>query len=100
MKLKYNKPLQVNPDVVFREEEEGAFLFHPETGELKCLNPIGSIIWSMCDGQNSADLLEEKISVKYPSVPRDEIHNDLITFLEELFTIGYLRHPVTVAPPA
>ncbi|MBW2609859.1 MAG: PqqD family peptide modification chaperone [Deltaproteobacteria bacterium] len=100
MNIKNDKPLHVNPDIVFREEEEGAFLFHPETGELKCLNSMGRIIWSMCDGQISADLLEEKISNKYPSVPRDEIHNDLITFLEELFAIGYIGHSTAVVPPA
>jgi len=95
MNLKNEIPLQASPEIVFREEEEGAFLFNPETGELKCLNSIGSVIWSLCDGKTNSDQLEKSISEQYPVISRQRIHEDLTTFLLELLDIGYLKYSPT-----
>lgn len=90
MALIADKPLLTSPDVVFREEEDGSFLFDPDTGDLKCLNPMGATIWSLCDGRSTLEQIEEKVVTQYPSTPRKRIHGDLIAFLEELMEIGYV----------
>ena len=95
MDLVGNKQLLANQNIVFREEEDGAFLFDPETGDLKCLNPIGSVIWSLCDGSITMDNMEKKIAERYSEVSREMIHSELLTFLQELFDMGYLGYQVS-----
>ena len=92
--MRPDKPLLANPDIVFREEEDGAFLFHPDTGELKCLNPMGSRIWSLLDGRITLSGIEEEMFSAYPDVPRERVRGDLTTYLEELLEIGYVGHPL------
>lgn len=93
MTLEMDRPLVTSPDVVFREEDDGAFLFHPETGELKCLNPLGSMIWMLCDGRRTPRLLEEELNRRYPHVPRDTVRRDLVAFLEDLAAVAYVEQP-------
>jgi len=38
-----------NSGNVFRQEEDGAFLFDPETGNLKYLNAMGVNVYELCD---------------------------------------------------
>ena len=92
MPLAQNKPLLANPDIVFRKEEEGAFLFDPKTGELKCLNPMGSLIWLLCDGSLSLEQIQQKITKQYPQVPCDSVLQELQAFLQDLFQMGYLGY--------
>ena len=90
MSLNQDRPLLANPDVVFREEDDGAFLFHPDTGELKCLNPMGSVIWHLCDGSHTLEEIERKIFEKYPEIPDETIREALINFIQRLVDIGYI----------
>jgi hypothetical protein len=98
MKLINNEALSASTDVVFREEDDGAFLFHPETGELKCLNPLGAVIWSLFDGCHTIEDIEKEIEGKYPQIPREKIHNELLTFLQELLEIGYVGYQLSESP--
>ena len=41
-----------NDNIVFREEDDGAFLFDPDTGNLKYLNKSAKETFLMIDGQN------------------------------------------------
>jgi len=95
MSLVQNKPLLANPDIVFREEDEGAFLFDPNTGELKCLNPMGSAVWLLCDGSLSLKQIEQKIMEQYPNVSHEDIHNEMQAFLQDLFDMGYLGYQLS-----
>jgi hypothetical protein len=90
MKLDADKPLITSPDVVFREEEDGSFLFDPDTGDLKCLNPMGNLIWGLCDGRRTLKGIEAEVISHYPSVPPERIHSDLVSFLEGLLETGYV----------
>jgi len=95
MTLVENRPLMANPDIVFREEEDGAFLFDPNTGELKCLNPMGSAIWLLCDGSQSFEQIEQEIIEQYPQTPRETIHNEVLAFLQDLFDLGCLGYQLS-----
>jgi len=100
MSLVKNKPLLANPDIVFREEEDGAFLFDPNTGELKCLNPLGSVIWLLCDGSLSFETIELKIKKRYPQTPPETIQHELLDFLEDLSAKGFLGYQLSEDPAA
>lgn len=98
MTLVKDKPLLANPDIVYREEEDGAFLFDPNTGDLKCLNPIGSVIWLLCDGSLSSEQIEHGVSKKYPQIPRETVYQELQSFFQELFDMGYLGYQLSKDP--
>lgn len=89
MSINEDSPLMANPDIVFREEEEGAFLFDPDTGELKCLNPLGSAVWKLLGGSNSQKEIESLILKRYPGIPLPTVHRDVASFLQELIDMGY-----------
>jgi len=40
-----------NPDVVLREEPDGALLFNPDTNQIRVINTTGLFIWRACDAQ-------------------------------------------------
>lgn len=82
--------LITNPDIIFREEEEEAFLFNPETGVLKCLNPLGTFIWQNCNGKNTIDNIIDMIKKEYEDVPPTTIEKDVKNFIETLKEIGYV----------
>lgn len=100
MTIMRNQPLLANPDIVFRQEQEGAFLFDPNTGELKCLNPIGGVIWTLCDGSRSMEQIKSTICREYPQIPHRTILEDLQTFIGELLDMGYLGYRLAEDLPA
>ena len=81
-----------NPDIVYREEADGAFLFDPETGDLKCLNPMGGAIWRLCDGSLFFEDIKQRLTERYSDVSKDLVHEDISAFFEELFGMGYLGY--------
>jgi Coenzyme PQQ synthesis protein D (PqqD) len=94
MPTKENQAILANPNIVFREEDEGAFLFDPETGDLKCLNPLGGAIWKLCDGSFSFEEIKKIISERYTDISDDVIHKDVAAFFQELLDIGYIGYEV------
>ena len=73
-----------NPEVVFREEEEGAFILDPETGELKILNETGAFIFKLCDGKHTEDDIVEMVAREFEVDNREKVRGDVRDFLEEL----------------
>jgi coenzyme PQQ synthesis protein D (PqqD) len=89
-----NKPILANPDIVFRQEDDGAFLFNPVNGDLKCLNPIGSVIWMLCDGTRNHKSIDEEIAANYADIPRETIAEDLTVFLKSMLDEGYVGYEI------
>ncbi|MHC4598535.1 MAG: PqqD family protein [Planctomycetota bacterium] len=77
-------------DVIFREEEEGAFLFEPETGELSCLNPVGIEVWKLVDGKKTFGAIVDAVTAEYEGVGRETVLGDVRAFLGELKNFGYV----------
>ena len=79
-----------NPEVVLRTEEDGAFLFDPDSGRICFVNEVGITIWKLC--QNPATLSEiiHQIEMNYAEVPKDEIAADCRDFLKKLAALGFL----------
>jgi hypothetical protein len=73
-----------NNNIVFREEDDGAFLFDPDTGNLKYLNKSAKETFLMIDGQNDLNQVANRLSELYPDTDAKQIINDLESFLKEL----------------
>lgn len=79
-----------NPDIVFREEGKEALLFDPNTGSIKILNPVGTIIWKLINGKNTKDNIKRKLADKFKDEDPARIGKDLNKFLKSLEGYGYL----------
>ncbi len=82
--------LKQNPEMVFRKEEEGAFLFDPHTGNLKYLNANGVNIYEMCDGRKTVNDMIALLMEFYPGMDIDKIATDTELFLEGLTAMQFL----------
>ena len=63
--------------------EDEAVLVLPEKGEVKVLNEVGTLIWSLADGHHSVRQMVDIICATY-DVSQDEAEADTLTFLAEL----------------
>ena len=76
---------QKNPDVVFREEEEGAFLFNPVDDALHCMNRVEASICRLCDGQRTVEEICRRLKDEYEvDVPSDRLRQDVEEFLTRM----------------
>lgn len=83
--------LKPNPETVFRKEEDGAFLFDPQSGSLKYINGTGVRIYELCDGGNTRAEIVTTLKDAYPDVDEETIAADTVSFLKELAALGFLR---------
>jgi len=88
--LKKENNIDLNPNIVFREEDEGAFLFDPDSGRICYLNEIGDAIWKMFGKPLSRDQIINNISSDYPEISKEQISNDFIAFLNKLKKLEFL----------
>ncbi len=77
-------------EVVLREEDDGAFLFDPDSGRLCYLNEVGIAIWKLClQPINRAEIVN-KICAEYPQIPEKQISDDCSAFLGDLERLGFI----------
>ncbi len=82
--------VRVNQNIVFREEEEGAFLFDPDTGRIFHLNELGMSIWKSCVKKRKPEQIIKGICLDYSDISREQIERDCIKFFEDLGRLGFL----------
>ena len=82
--------LKPNPEMVFRKEEEGAFLFDPHTGNLKYLNANGVNIYELCDGRKTVNDIIGLLMEFYPDMAVDKVTGDMELFFEDLAAMQFL----------
>jgi hypothetical protein len=82
--------IRINQDIVFREEEEGAFLFDPDTGRICYLNELGVDIWKSCAKAREIEQVIEDIYLDFPEVSKEQIEIDCMKFFEDLKKLGFL----------
>ncbi len=70
--------------------DRGALLFHPDTGREKVINPTGVFIWTLLDGSRSVDEISAEVQDNFCDVPRDQISDDLVSFLEKMTEEGFV----------
>jgi hypothetical protein len=79
-----------NPDTAFRKiAEDGGLVVLPGRAEVKVLNPVGIIVFSLLDGTRDVEALVAAVTAEYEISP-DEARRDVIAFLQELQQEGML----------
>lgn len=89
-KIAIKTRLKQNPEMVFRKEEAGAFLFDPETGNLKYINANGVGIYELCDGMKAVGEIIEQMVKFYPEVAAEQITADTNDFLRSMTQMKFL----------
>jgi hypothetical protein len=82
-----------SPDVIIREDEKEALLFHPANGNMICINRTGMLVWELSDGSNTVDDMIAKITEIY-EVPGETAEKDCLSYLKELEDSGFLGYAV------
>jgi membrane-anchored protein YejM (alkaline phosphatase superfamily) len=71
-------------DIVFRQEEEDAFIFTPDNSAIMTLNETGALVWQMIEKGKGYDGALEALKEEYPQIEEAELKKDLDKFLEEI----------------
>ncbi len=82
-----------NPSIVYREEEDGAFLFDPGTGNLKYMNRSAKEAFLMLNGQKDVEQVIHLMVGLYPDADRNQVRKDVVSFLMELKEGGFISSP-------
>jgi hypothetical protein len=80
----------MNPDNVYRKEENGAYLYAPETGTLKYLNRTGVQIVDLCDGKKSIRDIMDMMQADYLDETHKKLREEVINFINRLVDYKYL----------
>lgn len=76
--------------VVFEVVDGRAVLVDPSGSELITLNPVGSMIWNALAQPTDADAIADRLLPEFEDVTREELHGDIVAFIEELSELGLL----------
>ncbi len=82
--------IHIKTDVILREEDDGAFLFDPDTGRICYLNEIGVVIWRLCENPITQEQIVSELCSEYTDVTEETISKDCSTFLDHLHQFGFL----------
>ena len=77
-------------EIVLRTEDEGAFLFDPDTGRICYLNDTGINIWKFCAKPVTQTQVIKKICANHPKVEQTQVSSDCVKFLNDLMKLGFL----------
>jgi hypothetical protein len=80
-----------NTQVIFHKEKNGAYLYNPDSGNLKYVNKIGTSLYELCDGLHPREEMTTQIAQEYQSVPMDQIEKDIDSFLADLLRMGFIK---------
>lgn len=90
-----NDYLAPSPESIFRKEEDGAFLFDPENGNLKYINEMGGNIYHLCNGHSSVFDIKSLVKQHYRDIPEERIEKDIDDFLQDLTEMRFLKKKET-----
>ena len=65
-------------------------LLDPAGRELITLNPVGSVVWELADGDHSVEELAGRLAQRFPAVPAEQVAADVAAFVAELSSMGLL----------
>ena len=88
--MDFTQKFEKNKDIVYREEDDGAFLFNPDTGNLKYMNRSGRETFLLLSDQHDLNQVITYMLGLFPDVNSRRIEKDLETFLKELEENGFL----------
>ncbi len=70
--------------MVYREEEDGAFLFDPETGDLRYMNRTGREAYALLNGEKDFGRVVRNMLDLYPDADPSQLQSDVENFLGDL----------------
>ena len=73
-----------------RTEDEGAFLFDPDSGRICYLNETGIHIWKLCNRPVTSTQVIKDLCLQHPEIEPDQVSADCIRFLNDLMKLGFL----------
>ena len=93
--LKPSDVPRIDPRAQLREDfEDWTILFHPLTGEVVGLDPVGVLAWKLIDGRRSAEDIAAALQARFEDAP-PTVREDTLEFLQSL----YRRLLVTIETP-
>jgi len=88
-----------NASVVYREEEDGAFLFDPVTGDLRYMNHTAKDVFLLLDGRKDVNQVIEHLSAYYPEVEAARLREDVMDCMQALANGGLVSTTDTAPEP-
>jgi hypothetical protein len=82
--MDFEKRFRQNQEMVFREEDDGAFLFDPDTGDLRYLNQSGKETFLMLGEDHDVNKVIHGMTELYPDVEAARIEADVKDFVKDL----------------
>ena len=74
-------------NVIFEVVEGRAVLVAPTGDELITLNPLGTRVWEILDGELDESGIAEVLTGDFADVPREQLEADVRAFLGELLSL-------------
>ena len=74
----------INEEIVYREEDDGAFLFDPDSVNLKYMNFTAREIFLMLKEKGDLGQAIAHLHGQHPDVDREQVQKDMETFLGQL----------------
>ena len=75
-------------DVVYDELHGHAVLLDRNAVRMLTLNPVGTLVWQLLDGDRTCDELTELLLPKVRGVTIEQLEVDVASFLDELVGAG------------
>jgi hypothetical protein len=82
--MEFEKRYRRNEEIVFREEDDGAFLFDPDSGDLRYLNQSGKETFLMLDEDQDVNKVIHRMIELYPDAEPQKIEADVKDFVKDL----------------
>ena len=82
--MESKKRYRRNEEIVFREEDDGAFLFDPDSGDLKYLNQSGKETFLLLGEDQDMSRVIHRMIELYPDVEPQKIEADVRDFMKDL----------------
>jgi hypothetical protein len=79
----------LNPALVLREEEDGAILYDPDTGEVRILNPTAVAVCKLLDGRRTMAKVIDALGETYEDLDEDA-GEQVLALTRDLYRIGAL----------
>ena len=93
--MECTKKLSRSPEARTRYLEEfgSSFLYLPSAGETVSLDPIGSLLWKLCDGRRDLKEVCQEVEVLWQDqgISETQIRTDVENFVSRLVTLGFLE---------
>ena len=80
-----------NPDVIYRKDEDGGYLFDLNSGILQYINSSGVIIHELCDGTKSVGNIIELFLNNYPDEEKERLKDDAMYYINTLIAQKILK---------